>query len=875
MLPVSSSPVPGTSPRGDPSSSPFPLPVSSSPVDSPRDMDDSPTISPSRVSIRKIASTFQDDEEHFKKDGDEDSIGEGEENEENENNENSDEKIKKDFLSLERSIPRGGKKKTNEKLVASTTSSDCAEEALDSFCMDNVRSSTNFTSSQMLAPTSSAPTSSVRVTQTISRPSRATFTQRTSLEEGFVSHMRILVLVQCSLLLCGVGVSIYVFLRLAFVCNIDAITDNPSLRSAMPNITWHCFLDYAIIRGVCGVQVVLTMLCCFTAPELKPTRFDYVASTILCGSVFFGVSMAIFTLIPAKAASLIVLGRAAVFISIMLYLTLLAKIKQRRLEATASLEDNIRFKQLTWSILKFGLIFFIGFYAAIILTGMVFLFAKTLITKILGKVIDGDDSDVFGDDLSLYCKSTACAIPRAIIEMIVATMFFSVYLPLWGRYVSAAASHFICLFDNNPLPDPELSERAQLGVNFIMDCVRFTYGRGVLFALSSQVVFVLMVFKDNTYNFWHFAIKYTQSYIVLTLKIFFPGGGHGMNGAWNLCAKFIEYFVRCMGIPKRWAICWIEEVDFRETKPGATIKDHKDRVMSYLEPETPVSIAIGFANMKVTIRNLPLSLGRMMQDMLQRSQSRRGSVSINTGQIIKPNPNLTKPKPKAPARRGSVTVSIDMEELMRASQIEAQKQIAENERREKMLGPDSKTTSNIEESRKLPGGNLPPVTNEERILLCGLTESIQSKIFRRYQTRILSKFYSSYLFIFIPGVAAYTDSVHTPGFIGLDDKNYLTCGLVFVISDFLEWLIITFGVFMRGKKFHTYVAHYRLLIIKDRWIMWIYISLALYTGIFMFQSKWDPFKASTFIKTYPEEEGTLIKILEHCSPKNMNQNPPM
>jgi len=183
------------------------------------------------------------------------------------------------------------------------------------------------------------------------------------------------------------------------------------------------------------------------------------------------------------------------------------------------------------------------------------------------------------------------------------------------------------------------------------------------------------------------------------------------------------------------------------------------------------------------------------------------------------------------------------------------------------LGPEAKVADTMKENRKIPGGNQPPITNEEQILLRGLCESIQSKIFRRYQTRILSKFYSSYLFLFIPGVAAYTDTIYTPGFIGLDDKTYLTCGLVFIITDFLEWFILTFGVFKRGKKFHMNVAHYRLLIVKDPWIIWIKCFFALYAGIFMFQSKWDPFKESTFMKTYPEEGGTLNKILEHCSPR--------
>jgi len=76
-----------------------------------------------------------------------------------------------------------------------------------------------------------------------------------------------------------------------------------------------------------------------------------------------------------------------------------------------------------------------------------------------------------------------------------------------------------------------------------------------------------------------------------------------------------------------------------------------------------------------------------------------------------------------------------------------------------------------------------PVTYAERKVMNCLCECIQFKIFQRYQTRFLAKFYTSYLFVFVPTVCYYTSAFYLPGFESPSTSDqYLKCGIVFLVT---------------------------------------------------------------------------------------------
>ena len=60
-------------------------------------------------------------------------------------------------------------------------------------------------------------------------------------------------------------------------------------------------------------------------------------------------------------------------------------------------------------------------------------------------------------------------------------------------------------------------------MNLLFDVVRYVYGRGVLFKLSSLSVFFLILGKDFFYQMWHFGFKYSDWILAFQIKIFHPG----------------------------------------------------------------------------------------------------------------------------------------------------------------------------------------------------------------------------------------------------------------------------------------------------------------------------------------------------------------
>ena len=101
-------------------------------------------------------------------------------------------------------------------------------------------------------------------------------------------------------------------------------------------------------------------------------------------------------------------------------------------------------------------------------------------------------------------------VSQALIELVICTLFFSIYLPLWNKMVCNYATRINNMYYPDRTKDEISKERMMLVTNFFLDLVRFVYGRGVLFKLSSPVVFFFLIMKDLCYQFWHFGFKYTE-----------------------------------------------------------------------------------------------------------------------------------------------------------------------------------------------------------------------------------------------------------------------------------------------------------------------------------------------------------------------------
>jgi hypothetical protein len=136
---------------------------------------------------------------------------------------------------------------------------------------------------------------------------------------------------------------------------------------------------------------------------------------------------------------------------------------------------------------------------------------------------------------------------QGFFEICLSTTFFSIYLPLWSKWCCKTVTTIMWDYHTDGSRDEVFVERSSLVINLLLDLTRYVYGRGVLFKVSSLVVFCLLLFKDTAYQFWHFGFKYTEEYVSFVLKVFHPHGRDSLQGFWRTAGQYIEYFVRFAG----------------------------------------------------------------------------------------------------------------------------------------------------------------------------------------------------------------------------------------------------------------------------------------------------------------------------------------
>jgi len=199
---------------------------------------------------------------------------------------------------------------------------------------------------------------------------------------------------------------------------------------------------------------------------------------------------------------------------------------------------------------------------------------------------------------------------QALVEINLASLFFSFGIPVWSRLVSRFGAKILRdYFPDETQINQVNFERGKLITNFLLDTVRFVYGRGVLFKVSHIAVFFLMVMKDMLSQFWHCGFKYFETYMVFVLKVYSPGGTDSFTPFWRTVAAGVESFVRAMGIPKSIAVCWEQEVDYLDYAPEGLPK-----------VETKGKIRVVFNNVAVTVINLPKELGRIFREAAKQQE---------------------------------------------------------------------------------------------------------------------------------------------------------------------------------------------------------------------------------------------------------------
>mmetsp|Transcript_6409 Transcript_6409/g.15844 ORF Transcript_6409/g.15844 Transcript_6409/m.15844 type:complete len:976 (-) Transcript_6409:489-3416(-) len=434
---------------------------------------------------------------------------------------------------------------------------------------------------------------------TSSTGGRAVVLSRSSMEDSASNHYRVMFMLQGISFFYALPTFVFVLVRNLVHCESEYVDQ------AIPRFFWHAVVEYGIFWWFCPVFAVQGLVIAFYPPEMLTTRVQRAiigawVFLLIVGGVFLSLSKTTNADPSNRITAVRVLGGLSVVIG--QYLGMWHNMSFRRRQNSES-EYTQRERSLLWWSLKFGLVFFAGFYGALLFADRFFPAAVEIMKK---RTED---------------QGTKGLLIQSLFEMVLATFFFSVYLPIWSKKVSRIAMDILSLYHEHGERNTVIYERMQFTINFLLDVTRFVYGRGVLFSLSRVEVFFLLIAKDITYQFWHFAFKYSELYILFVLKLSDPAAVQGLPQnyqviaryfkTYNAIAKGTEDFVRFLGIPKSLAVCWEENVDYN---------DHLG--VGESREDTPMKIRVVFNNYGITVVNLPSKLKNLFKSAAEKSKER-------------------------------------------------------------------------------------------------------------------------------------------------------------------------------------------------------------------------------------------------------------
>lgn len=155
-----------------------------------------------------------------------------------------------------------------------------------------------------------------------------------------------------------------------------------------------------------------------------------------------------------------------------------------------------------------------------------------------------------------------------ISEAAVAWFFFSVVIPIGSLLCGAALRsifrHRSALPTAAPAhhpPTAPIPDTAFLSVHLLLDGVRIILGRVLLnkFSLSSLIILTV---KDVAYHPWHFGVRYLETTMVLTTRVFHDSDGVAQLPLfWRLGCKLVWAISRLGDIPRSVSTVFVVDVD--------------------------------------------------------------------------------------------------------------------------------------------------------------------------------------------------------------------------------------------------------------------------------------------------------------------------
>eukprot|EP00392_Amoebophrya_sp_AT5.2_P001836 g1841.t1 len=452
---------------------------------------------------------------------------------------------------------------------------------------------------------------------------------------------------------------------------------------------------------------------------------------------------------------------------------------------------------------------------------LAFAFVQVISTFFFGYYVIILYAERFGTWARMVKKEFGVGIVLMITECVLAFMLFSVIFPFY--------------------------DRVMITWNFAFDVIKFTYGRGVLFKVSTYFVFYMILWKDICYALWHFALKFHKWVIVFVVKIFNKNGStmDKLSPKMMLLMRTIELTVYLMGVPKMLVRQWEPLCDFTQLEVDPSLMDDDDEDNEAL-----------FANMGSS-GGLSFGLGRGPRGAARKNFSKREAgvgertslaakfiTSSMGGKLVKePDPTglglrLTFANVSIRVHNLPAELKQDMQSLVldktddaydekaddafgvlegieqerKKQQIAAGKRKPEDDRPK--TGPMGYMQKKKKDSKPPGTGTIlepvfeEPVNQAEIARLRNVISFVQTHIFMRFQVRSCAKLYTSLLFVFVPLISEFIgNSSYSPGFIAYTDvatdkraEMQLVAGLSFLFVDAVEWAWLTSLAFRNADE---------------------------------------------------------------------------
>jgi hypothetical protein len=653
-------------------------------------------------------------------------------------------------------------------------------------------------------------------------------------------QMKLVATLKGTALLCGAAVVLFTSLRNQQHCSSDF------LANSVTKGAWYSFFDLGIGVSM-GSATMFLSTNLLLPPDMLPSTKVWVC-TFLYAFVLLvlgGLRMTAGDDPDAYNPDGSTVVRMVVIFSVSVIMVLACrragfKNARKRVNDTQNVSAEVkrsydfkRERKETWLITQLLLEFLIGFYLAMVFATRYF---EPLQDYIVNKFDDGTITGMF---------------MVRILQVTVITFFASGFFPLWRRRHNHLLSRMHDMYTPAELSDPSYTqgveagggelpaqkkpalgrqdevarERSIMAHNLILDVTQFVYTRGVMFKLNSVWLLVLILLKDIAFHFWHFGFKYTQEYTVFALKIFWPEGtdgstpGANLSPFWRKVAWYANQFVAWTNVATNWQVGFECVIDYEKAVRGSSADASNldgDSSQSHeiqptddenSNPGTGLKVRLRFANMACTVANLPEDLARVLAEAEGKEMSPELTVEANMPSSSKKSDAKLDSKG---AKKQDITLSVQR--------------------------PDSNT---VMQAKTL---GLLPVSNTERQLLSGITHAMQNHIFVRYQCRAAAKMFTAYIFLLCPLVGLNTGTQYLPGFpqdIYDATTGMVLPGLLFLLTDVIEWGILTKMFFKYGGNIHTMLRLYhKLLVGEGRSVLYLASAAFFYVGSYMFLCMW-------------------------------------